>query len=193
MDHSEPVTGRWNYDADNREAPPRGVTQLDVTPSWEPEEDEIDNEVRRDLDEWERKGVIETLGRDGPRRFAATREEAVTALGHFVEHRLPGFGPHEDANAVEARCLASVLAQVRDHAWVHHIPRLMVLANYGLQRGWSPRALTDWFHRCFIDGYDWVMLPNVLGMSQHAGGGLMAHQAVRRRRGVHQPDERLLR
>ena len=50
----------------------------------------------------------------------------------------------------------------------------MVLGNYALQRGWDPLALTDWFHRCFVDGYDWVMVPNVVGMSQHADGGLMA-------------------
>jgi deoxyribodipyrimidine photolyase-related protein len=50
----------------------------------------------------------------------------------------------------------------------------MVLSNYALQRGWDPAAVTDWFHRCFVDGYDWVMVPNVVGMSQHADGGMMA-------------------
>ena len=52
--------------------------------------------------------------------------------------------------------------------------RLMVLGNYALQRGWNPAALTEWFHANFVDGYDWVMVPNVVGMSQHADGGLMA-------------------
>jgi deoxyribodipyrimidine photolyase-related protein len=88
--------------------------------------------------------------------------------------RLPRWFAELDADAVEARCLSTVLGQVRDSGWTHHIPRLMVLGNYALQRGWSPLALTDWFHRCFVDGYDWVVLPNVLGMSQHADGGLMA-------------------
>lgn len=72
-----------------------------------------------------------------------------------------------------ARCLATTLAQVRDTGWTHHIPRLMLLGSYALQRGWDPRAVTDWFHRCFVDGYDWVMLPNVVGMSQYADGGRM--------------------
>jgi deoxyribodipyrimidine photolyase-related protein len=84
----------------------------------------------------------------------------------------PGAGV--SADAVDAHCLKDVLAQVRDHGWVHHIPRLMVLSNYALQRGWNPAAVTDWFHRCFVDGYDWVMVANVVGMSQHADGGLMA-------------------
>jgi deoxyribodipyrimidine photolyase-related protein len=50
----------------------------------------------------------------------------------------------------------------------------MVLGNLALQRGIDPAALTDWFHRAFVDGYDWVMLPNVVGMSQWADGGRMA-------------------
>ena len=74
---------------------------------------------------------------------------------------------------VTANCLSSVLRDLRERGWVHHIPRLMVLGNYGLQRGWDPAQLTAWFHEVFVDGYDWVMLPNVTGMSQHADGGLM--------------------
>jgi deoxyribodipyrimidine photolyase-related protein len=50
----------------------------------------------------------------------------------------------------------------------------MVLSNFALQRGWDPAAVTDWFHRSFVDGYDWVMVANVVGMSLHADGGLMA-------------------
>ena len=87
---------------------------------------------------------------------------------------LPAWFTELDADHVEAACLSDVLAGVRDRAWVHHIPRLMVLGNYALQRGWSPRELADWFHVNFIDGYGWVMAVNVIGMSQHADGGLMA-------------------
>jgi deoxyribodipyrimidine photolyase-related protein len=50
----------------------------------------------------------------------------------------------------------------------------MVLGNYAVQRGWDPAEVTDWFRAHFADAYDWVMIPNVIGMSQHADGGLMA-------------------
>src|ERR671916_1475984 len=264
MAKGKPVTGQWNYDADNREPPPKRRETLGVPDPWWPEEDEIDAEVRRDLDAWAAEGM-EFVGEDGPRLFAATREEALTALGHFIEHRLPTFGRYEDAmlsgdrwmshslisaplnlglldpveivraaedayaegqapisavegfvrqiigwrdyiwnlywyfgedyrgrnelaartplptwfveldpEGTEANCLRSVLTSVRDHGWAHHIPRLMVLGNYGLQRGFDPAEFTDWFHRSFVDGYDWVMVPNVVGMSQHADGGVLA-------------------
>lgn len=265
MDGDEPAGGRWNFDADNRESAPKDQTVLGVPEPWQPEEDDIDEQVRADLDRWERDGAVSFVGRDGPREFAVTAAEAQAALQVFIRDRLPHFGPHEDAmladdrfmahsllspamnlglldplecayaaedayraghaplgsvegyirqligwrdyiwhvywhfgrnyrrrnafasktalpdwfadldaDAVDANCLRDVLAQVRDHGWVHHIPRLMVLSNFALQRGWSPAAVTDWFHRCFVDGYDWVMVANVVGMSLHADGGLMA-------------------
>ena len=87
---------------------------------------------------------------------------------------LPTWFADIDPSRVEANCLSTVLGDLRDHGWVHHIPRLMILGNYAMQRGWRPAEVTDWFHRSFVDGYDWVMVPNVVGMSQHADGGLMA-------------------
>ena len=264
MEDDEPVGGRWNFDADNREPPPRTPTLGVAEPEW-PIEDEIDLKVRDDLDRWERDGHVSFLGSDGPRRFAATRGEALALLDGFIAHRLASFGPHEDAmlsadpwmahsllsapmnlglldprevvaraeeayhrgdaplasvegfvrqvigwrdfvwhlywhladsyrdlnaldateplpdwfseldaESVDAACLSGILADVRDHGWVNHIPRLMVLGNYAMQRGWEPAQVTDWFHRAFVDGYDWVMVPNVVGMSQYADGGILA-------------------
>jgi deoxyribodipyrimidine photolyase-related protein len=88
--------------------------------------------------------------------------------------RIPKWFAELDADAVEARCLSDVLRGVRDQGWVHHIPRLMVLGNYAMQRGWRPGAVADWFQRCFVDGYEWVMTANVIGMSQFADGGRMS-------------------
>lgn len=96
MDGSDPEGGRWNFDSENRLPPPRGVTHLPVPDPWQPEEDDIDAEVRADLDRWEKEG-ISFLGVDGPRRFAVTRSEALEVLDDFVENRLAMFGPYEDA------------------------------------------------------------------------------------------------
>jgi deoxyribodipyrimidine photolyase-related protein len=81
---------------------------------------------------------------------------------------------HRAADVIQARCLKHALSDVREHGFTHHIVRLMVPGNYALQRGWDPAELTSWFHTNFVDGYDWVMVPNVVGMSQHADGGMMA-------------------
>lgn len=90
MDDGEPAEGRWNFDHDNRGRPPK-----DRRPPnrWVPAEDDIDAEVRRDLDAM----ALPSFGVDGPRRFAATRAEAQVALAHFVQNILPDFGRFQDA------------------------------------------------------------------------------------------------
>ena len=260
-----PVGGRWNYDEDNREPPPRRE-RLGAPEPWWPQEDDVDAGVREDLDRLERDHGPVFAGEDGPRRFAATRAEALTALEHFLAHRLDAFGAHEDAmlaadpwmahsllsapmnlglldplevarraeefgrahvsrlaslegfvrqvvgwrsyvwhlhwhlgeehrtrsdlgaheplpdwfagldprGEVGANCLAHVLRGVREHGWVHHVPRLLVLGGWALQRGYDPAQLADWFRRSFVDGYEWVMAVNVVGISQHADGGVVA-------------------
>ncbi len=87
---------------------------------------------------------------------------------------LPDWLVNLDGDAVTAACLSDAVNGVRERGWVHHIPRLMVLGNHALQRGYDPRALTAWFADSFVDGFDWVMPVNVVGMSQHADGGLIA-------------------
>jgi deoxyribodipyrimidine photolyase-related protein len=72
------------------------------------------------------------------------------------------------------RCLDVTLGDVGRHGWAHHIQRLMVLGNLGLLAAVDPWALTRWMWSGFVDGAEWVMLPNVLGMATHADGGLMA-------------------
>jgi deoxyribodipyrimidine photolyase-related protein len=81
----------------------------------------------------------------------------------------PGFW---DADT-DLRCVSSTVTDLLRRGWVHHIPRLMILGNYAALTGTDPHVLTEWFHGMFVDGYDWVMQPNVVGMSQHADGGIM--------------------
>jgi deoxyribodipyrimidine photolyase-related protein len=71
-------------------------------------------------------------------------------------------------------CMDTVLGELHASGYAHHIQRLMVLANYGLLAGLDPQAFTAWFHRQFIDGHDWVMQTNVIGMGLFADGGLLA-------------------
>jgi deoxyribodipyrimidine photolyase-related protein len=71
-------------------------------------------------------------------------------------------------------CMDSVVAQVIEEGWSHHITRLMVLSNLATLCGFSPRELTDWFWFAYIDAYDWVVEPNVLGMATYADGGVTA-------------------
>jgi deoxyribodipyrimidine photolyase-related protein len=234
---------------------------LGVPKPYQPREDDIDDQVRRDLDRME----MPSVGVDGPRLFAITPDEARRALTRFIDHRLPHFGRYEDAmmggdwamshsllsvplnfgvlhpldavhaaeqayrrnkaplaavegfirqilgwreymwhlywhfgpgylrsneldahtplpawwqdldaDTVTAECLRHALMGVRDRGWTHHIQRLMVLGNHALQRGYSPRQLTEWFATAYVDGFRWVMPTNVVGMSQHADGGKLA-------------------
>lgn len=71
-------------------------------------------------------------------------------------------------------CVDVVVEQVWREGWSHHITRLMVLSNLATLCGVSPRELTDWFWIAFVDAYDWVVEPNVLGMGTWADGGVTA-------------------
>ncbi|PPF87579.1 cryptochrome/photolyase family protein [Subtercola sp. Z020] len=79
-----------------------------------------------------------------------------------------------DAAAITANCLSHSIDGLREHGWAHHIQRLMIIGNWALQRGYDPVALNNWFIDMFVDGTPWVMPANVIGMSQHADGGIVA-------------------
>ena len=64
--------------------------------------------------------------------------------------------------------------KVINSAYTHHIERLMILGNFMLLCEFDPDEVYKWFMELFIDSYDWVMVPNVYGMSQFADGGLMS-------------------
>ncbi|BDC35260.1 cryptochrome/photolyase family protein [Candidatus Dependentiae bacterium Noda2021] len=65
------------------------------------------------------------------------------------------------------------IKKINKFAYVHHIERLMVLGNFMFLCEINPKEVYRWFMELFIDAYDWVMVPNVFGMSQYADGGLM--------------------
>ncbi len=255
MDGEEPAEGRWNFDAENRQRPPK-----DGRNHWPPPLvsvlDGLDQEVLDIL-----PSTVWGAPPDGT--WATTRLEALRRLQHFVDELLPRFGPHEDAmltgswhlahsllaqylnvgllnprevcDAVEVayreghvpiasaegfvrqvigwreyvwglywlrgetyrdlnvlgadrvlppvltgrastqmRCVGSTLQTLHDHGWVHHIQRLMILGNLALLAGVQPRAMTEWMWAGFVDGAEWVMVPNVVGMALYADGGMMS-------------------
>ena len=63
---------------------------------------------------------------------------------------------------------------VLETGYCHHIERLMILGNFMLLCEIDPDDVYKWFMELFIDAYDWVMVPNIYGMSQFADGGLMS-------------------
>ena len=66
------------------------------------------------------------------------------------------------------------IKKVIKSAYSHHIERLMVIGNFMLLCEFDPDEVYRWFMELYIDAYDWVMVPNVYGMSQLADGGLMS-------------------
>ncbi len=65
------------------------------------------------------------------------------------------------------------IKKILETGYCHHIERLMVLGNFMLLCEFDPDEVHQWFMEMFIDAYDWVMVPNVYGMTQFADGGLM--------------------
>jgi deoxyribodipyrimidine photolyase-related protein len=72
------------------------------------------------------------------------------------------------------QCMQIALDGVEERAWVHHIQRLMVFGNFALIVGIEPMQIVKWMWESFIDGAEWVMLANVIGLSLYADGGLMS-------------------
>ena len=90
-----------------------------------------------------------------------------------LDHQLPL--PHWFWNGdTRMRCLQLSIRQSLQTAHAHHIQRLMVIGNFALLAGLDPAALHRWYLGIYIDAFEWVELPNTLGMSQRADGGTIA-------------------
>jgi deoxyribodipyrimidine photolyase-related protein len=91
------------------------------------------------------------------------------ALGHT--RPLPEF---YWTGETDMACVRAAITQTKEDAYAHHIQRLMVTGNFALLAGISPQALHEWYLAVYADAYEWVELPNTIGMSQFADGGLLA-------------------
>jgi len=74
----------------------------------------------------------------------------------------------------EMNCLREVIGQTLAYGYAHHIQRLMVTGLFALLLGVAPREVHRWYLAVYVDAVEWVELPNTLGMSQFADGGIMA-------------------
>lgn len=91
------------------------------------------------------------------------------ALGHSRD--LPAFFWGGETNM---RCIEQAVGQTQEHAYAHHIQRLMVTGNFALIAGIDPRQVHEWYLAVYADAFEWVEAPNVIGMSQFADGGIVA-------------------
>lgn len=90
-----------------------------------------------------------------------------------LDARRPLLPLFTDPNKTSMNCMKSTVTDINHRAWLHHIPRLMILSNLALITGTNPQEFLDWMRRSFIDATDWVMVPNIIGMGVHADGGRM--------------------
>ena len=70
-------------------------------------------------------------------------------------------------------CMRQAIGQTLELAYAHHIQRLMVTGNFALLAGIAPQQVCDWYLAVYMDAFDWVELPNTLGMVMHADGGYL--------------------
>ncbi|MCS7061708.1 MAG: cryptochrome/photolyase family protein [Anaerolineae bacterium] len=256
MDGPQPVGSRWNWDAENRRPPRKDWQPADLPAIAAFPPDEITRQVIEEV------ARIDTAwGRLDGFALPVTRADALAFYEDFLVHRLPAFGPYQDAmlsgrpwlfhalispliniglleagevcaaaeqrwrdgraplNSVEGFirqvigwrefmyavywrempalrgmnalgavrplpafywsaetemvCLRECVQSVWERGYTHHIQRLMVLCNFAMLAGVDPHAVNDWFLSTYVDAYDWVVTPNVIGMGLFADGGIV--------------------
>ena len=70
-------------------------------------------------------------------------------------------------------CVAEAVRHTQDHAYSHHIQRLMITGNFALLAGINPVEVCEWYLLVYADAYEWVELPNTLGMALYGDGGIV--------------------
>lgn len=253
-DAGKPVGGKWTYDTENRKRWPKNAVPPAVRKP-------AGNRFVKEAAEYVRQFFPGNYGTTQSFHYPVNFDDAKAWLADFLENRLAGFGPYEDAMVVKEDMLHhsvltpllntglltpqqvleqtletasrkeiplsslegfirqltgwrefirivyeregskqrkvnywnfhrkipasfwtgetgihpvdTVIRRVLKTGYAHHIERLMVLGNFMLLCEFDPDEVYRWFMEMFIDSYDWVMVPNVYGMSQFADGGLM--------------------
>ncbi len=101
-------------------------------------------------------------------------------------HFMPEYGQRNSLNATRPLpdfywgaptgmfCVAETVRHTRDHAYSHHIQRLMITGNFALLAGLDVTAVQEWYLAVYSDAYEWVEMPNTLGMALFGDGGVVA-------------------
>ena len=92
---------------------------------------------------------------------------------NFFDHKRPLPDFYWSA-ATDMACIKAAVTQTKEQAYAHHIQRLMVTGNFAMLAGIDPHELHLWYLSVYADAYEWVELPNTVGMSQFADGGILA-------------------
>ncbi len=144
------------------------------------------------LDPLETCRRVEAAWRDGRCTLAAAEGFIRQVLGWREYVRgiywlaMPGYGELNSLNAstplpdwfwtadIDLRCLQRALQQSLDLGYAHHIQRLMVIGNFALLAGLAVREVCEWYLAVYVDAFEWVELPNTLGMALYGDSGMMA-------------------
>jgi deoxyribodipyrimidine photolyase-related protein len=140
--------------------------------------------VHRVIEEWEKRPSEISLSQvEGFVRQIIGWREFMRGI-YWMEmpsYRNTNFFHHENplpdfywTGKTKMNCLKHAVNNSLDHAYAHHIQRLMVLGNFALLIGVNPDEVDRWFLGVYADAIEWVQLPNTRGMSQYADGGLLA-------------------
>jgi deoxyribodipyrimidine photolyase-related protein len=101
-------------------------------------------------------------------------------------HEMPGYATSNALNATrplpdfywtgdtKMACMAAAITQTKEEAYAHHIQRLMVTGNFAMMAGVNPHEVHEWYLAVYADAFEWVEMPNTIGMSQFGDGGLLA-------------------
>lgn len=140
-------------------------------------------EVCRDVEQRYRDGRCSLAAAEGFIRQVLGWREYIRGVYWWA---MPGYAGQNSLQAerslpswfwtgdVELRCLSQAITQSLDHGYAHHIQRLMVIGNFALLTGLDVSEVCEWYLAVYVDAFEWVELPNTLGMALHADGGLMA-------------------
>lgn len=106
------------------------------------------------------RGIYFLEGPDYPKRNILNHDRALPDFYWGAETRM--------------NCISHAVGQTQEHAYAHHIQRLMVTGNFALLAGVDPHQVHEWYLAVYADAFEWVESPNTVGMSQFADGGVIA-------------------